>query len=118
MFVDHLVFPQMDGTLNRRRSVRRIFQRLKKRAGIHGKLTMHELRHTHLSQLLDEGASPSDVKDRAGQKLLSTLLDVYTHTVAGRGRLGELTDRMIAQPRKAQDKARSSDFSADAGAGD
>ena len=44
-------------------------------------LTVHELRHTHISTLLNNGMPITAVSKRAGHKKVSTTLDIYAHVI-------------------------------------
>lgn len=41
--------------------------------------TMHSLRHTHATLLLENGANPKDIQCRLGHSNLSTTMDTYSH---------------------------------------
>lgn len=53
---------------------------LRKKAGF-PKLRFHDLRHTHISHLLDRGVSVPLVAQRAGHKNATTTLRIYAHVV-------------------------------------
>ncbi|MEG0297120.1 MAG: site-specific integrase [Clostridium sp.] len=41
--------------------------------------TMHSLRHTHATLLLENGANPKDIQCRLGHSKLATTMDTYSH---------------------------------------
>ena len=51
--------------------------KLTKKAGF--PFTLHYLRHTHTSLLIEAGANMKDVQDRLGHSTLSTTMDIYSH---------------------------------------
>ena len=53
-----------------------------RRAGFTG-LRLHELRHTHASQLLKEGVHPKVVSERLGHATVAITLDTYSHVLPG-----------------------------------
>ncbi len=48
-----------------------------------GTVTIHHMRHTHLSALIDAGVPIATVAERGGYRHPATLLKVYTHAYAG-----------------------------------
>jgi len=46
-------------------------------------IRFHDLRHTHASQLLDQGAQVTEVSNRLGHSLTSTTLNIYGHRMPG-----------------------------------
>lgn len=56
------------------------FQRLVQRAGVK-RVRFHDLRHTHLSDLLRKGVHPKIAQERAGHASISITLDLYSHAV-------------------------------------
>jgi integrase len=74
------------------RNVRRVLDEAAARAGLTG-VTLHTLRHTHGSILLDEGWSIPEVSERLGHADPSITAAVYAHALADRRReLGFLDD--------------------------
>ena len=58
------------------------FSRIAARAGL-GHITLHALRHTHITNLLREGVHPKIASERAGHSSISVTLDIYSHAVPG-----------------------------------
>jgi integrase len=57
-----------------------------------GRLHFHDLRHSHITSLLDKGWPVGDVADRVGHASAKMTLDVYRHAIPGnQRRLIELT---------------------------
>ncbi len=52
----------------------------------------HDLRHSHVSLLINAGFSPLDIAERVGHESVSTTLDVYAHLFPNQQQL--LTDRL------------------------
>jgi integrase len=50
-----------------------------KRAGLDPALTMHSLRHTYASMLIDSGLSPKTVQERMGHASITETMDTYGH---------------------------------------
>jgi integrase len=44
---------------------------------------LHDLRHSHASQLLQQGVHPEIVSERLGHATMGFTLDTYTHAVQG-----------------------------------
>ena len=51
-------------------------------AGIEG-VSLHYLRHTHASLLLEAGVHPKAVQERLGHASISTTVDTYSHVLPG-----------------------------------
>ena len=58
------------------------FRWLVRRAGIR-RIRLHDLRHTHASQLLKQGVHPKIVSERLGHATIGITLDVYSHLLPG-----------------------------------
>ena len=43
------------------------------------KFSMHSLRHTHATLLLENGANIKDIQQRLGHSKLATTMDTYSH---------------------------------------
>ena len=64
----------------------RVTTRLLRQEKISRKLRFHDLRHTHLSLLLLDGAPVTTVAQRAGHKTAHTTMTTYAHAIAGSDR--------------------------------
>ena len=60
--------------------VTRAFSKLIKKAGL-GTLTIHGLRHTHATMLLEAGINPKVVSERLGHASVATTMDIYSHVL-------------------------------------
>ena len=56
------------------------FTKLVKEAGFPD-LTMHGLRHTHATILLEQGVNPTVVSERLGHASVATTMDIYSHVL-------------------------------------
>jgi integrase len=65
------------------RMVTRVFRRYAERAGLPEQLTLHDLRHTTVTRLIEQGASILIVSAIAGHSKTSTTTDVYGHLLRG-----------------------------------
>lgn len=79
---DGLVFVDADGAPWRPLRLTDSFGRLAKRAGF-PRLRLHDLRHTHATQLLRAGVHVKVVSERLGHANISTTLDTYSHVLPG-----------------------------------
>jgi integrase len=53
------------------------FTKIARMAGLNVRL--HDLRHTHISQLIRQGIYPKAIADRVGHSTISTTMDIYGH---------------------------------------
>ena len=51
-----------------------------RRAGL-PQLTIHGLRHTHATILLEQGVNPKVVSERLGHASVATTMDIYSHVL-------------------------------------
>ena len=79
---DRLVFSQPDGSPLLPNTVTHAFGKIARRAGLHG-VTLHSLRHSHASIMLQEGVSSRTVADRLGHPTVVITLDTYSHLTPG-----------------------------------
>jgi integrase len=70
------------------------------RAGLDGRLRIHDLRHTHVSWLLAAGRPIDEVSLRVGHESITTTVDRYRHLLptAGAGAVAAL-DAVMSRPR-------------------
>jgi integrase len=71
-----LVFTRPDGEAMNAALITKMFDRLIKAAGVR-RITLHGLRHTHISHQLIDGVHPKIVSERAGHASVSITLSVY-----------------------------------------
>ncbi len=71
-----------EGNVSYAREAPGAFSRIAARAGL-GHITLHALRHTHITNLLREGVHPKIASERAGHSSISVTLDIYSHAVPG-----------------------------------
>ncbi len=82
-YQDHdLVFPEPDGRPWAPDRFTSAFSALVCRAGMKG-LRLHDLRHTHATQLLSQGVHPKIVSERLGHATVAITLDTYSHVLPG-----------------------------------
>jgi integrase len=58
----------------------RAFTKAVKKAGL-DHLTIHGLRHTHATMLLEAGINPKVVSERLGHASIATTMDIYSHVL-------------------------------------
>ena len=58
----------------------RTFKKVVASAGL-PKLTIHGLRHTHATILLEQGVNPKVVSERLGHASVATTMDIYSHVL-------------------------------------
>ena len=63
-------------------TVSKKFSELVKKAGI-PPVRLHDLRHTHATLMLKEGAHPKVVRERLGHASVVISLDTYSHVLPG-----------------------------------
>jgi integrase len=73
-----LIFPDENGELQRPRNVTKAFAALVARAKI-TPISIHGLRHTHITELLRAGVHPKVVSERAGHASVAFTLQRYGH---------------------------------------
>ncbi len=79
---DRLVFSQLDGSPLLPNTVTHAFAKMVRKAGLDG-ITLHSLRHTHASILLQQGVSSKTVAERLGHSTVVITLDTYSHVTPG-----------------------------------
>ena len=62
---------------------RRVWKRIRAKAGIPDSVVFHDLRHTHASQLLSIGTNVKVVQERLGHATIQITLDTYSHLMPG-----------------------------------
>ncbi|MCA9840004.1 MAG: site-specific integrase [Trueperaceae bacterium] len=79
------IFVSELGTLLLQRNVTRVFKTLKKKASIPN-AHIHDLRHMHVSLLIDNNIDPRTVADRIGHADPSFTFKTYSHMIKGKQR--------------------------------
>ena len=79
---ERLVFSKTDGSPLLPNTVTHAFGKMTRRAGMKG-ITLHSLRHSHASVMLQEGVSPRTVADRLGHSNVVITLGTYSHLTPG-----------------------------------
>lgn len=62
-------------------NIARVFKQCLKGAGIKRHITFHDLRHTHVTSLLEADISVNTVAERIGHAYASTTFDIYGHVL-------------------------------------
>ena len=96
-----LVCPCTKGTFWEPRNMSRAFKRLIDTADL-PPVTLHGLRHSHITHLLKANVHPKIASERAGHSSVAITMDVYSHAVPDMQReAAEKIDEMMrAKPRK------------------
>lgn len=76
--LDDFVFSHPTGKPFSPNHISKVFQRIARVEGLEG-ATLHSLRHTHASMLLDTGANLKDVSTRLGHSSIAITADIYAH---------------------------------------
>jgi integrase len=74
------VFTDADGLPLDPNLMTRAFKKIVTTAGL-PKLTIHGLRHTHATMLLEQGVNPKVVSERLGHASVATTMDIYSHVL-------------------------------------
>ena len=77
---DTLTFTSLDGRLRNPLHVSMTFREFMEKLDL-PKVTFHGLRHTHISNLLEDGHPIKTVSSRAGHATVSITLDIYAHVL-------------------------------------
>jgi integrase len=78
-----LVFPNLDGTIRDPNLVTRMFTRLAAATTGLPVVRLHDLRHGHLTHLVEMGVHPAVIAERAGHSSVAFTLDRYVHSYKG-----------------------------------
>ena len=92
-----LVFTRYDGALADPGYFSKAFSRIAAGAGL--RVTLHGLRHTHATQLLNDGIPIKVVSERLGHATAATTLNIYAHALPNQQE--EAAVRVDASIRKA-----------------
>jgi integrase len=77
---DKLVFTASDGRPIHPNEIRRQLQRMLNAAGV-TRVTVHALRHTHATLLLEDGVHPKLVQERLRHSRIGVTMDTYSHVI-------------------------------------
>lgn len=77
---DNLVFTFPDGSKIRPDYVTKKFKKILKNLNL-GSHRLHDLRHTHATELLQAGVNPKIVQERLGHSKIETTLNIYSHLI-------------------------------------
>ena len=80
---ESLVFSRLDGSALLPDSISHIFGKLAAKAGLKGRIRLHDLRHTHASLMLAEGIHLKVVSERLGHSGIGITGDLYSHVLPG-----------------------------------
>ena len=61
------------------RSFNHRFEKLREKAGVGKAVTVHSLRHTFATRLLERGVSMKEVQELLRHEEMSTTADIYSH---------------------------------------
>ncbi len=76
---DKPVFCTKVGTPINPRNFNRKFEELRKKAGIGKDITVHSLRHTFATRLIEKGVAMREVQELLRHEEMSTTADIYSH---------------------------------------
>lgn len=79
---NNLVFPRQDGTAWPPDSFSTAFAAFVRRSGL-PHVRLHDLRHSHATQLLRQGVHPKVVSERLGHSKVGITMDTYSHVLPG-----------------------------------
>ena len=97
-----LVFASPDGTPLMPNSISATVSRICKRLGLPKGVSLHTVRHTHASLLLEEGAGLATISERMGHSSVRTTADIYSHAIRGKDReVAEMWDKIMQPAREA-----------------
>jgi integrase len=94
---NNLIFTSSIGTFMDQSRISKEFKRLLTKAGLPD-LRFHDLRHTSLSLLLENGTPVNTVQQRAGHSKASVTVDIYGHAMSGSQNLAADTIDELVTP--------------------
>jgi len=102
-----LVFANPDGTPLMPNSISATVSRICKRLGLPKGVSLHTVRHTHASLLLEEGAGLATISERMGHSSVRTTADIYSHAIRGKDReVAEMWDKIMQRSRSEIEKSK------------
>ena len=97
-----LIFANPDGTPLMPNSISSTVSRVCRRLGLPKGASLHVLRHSHASLLLEEGVDLATVSERLGHSSVRTTADIYSHAIRGKDQeAAEMWDKIMAPAREA-----------------
>jgi len=95
-----LIFADPDGSPLMPNSVSATVSRLCRRLGLPKGASLHVLRHSHASLLLEKGVDLATVSERLGHSSVRTTADIYSHAIRGKDRAAaQVWDDVMQQSR-------------------
>src|SRR5208283_427020 len=95
-----LIFADPDGSPLMPNSVSATVSRLCRRLGLPKGASLHVLRHSHASLLLEKGVDLATVSARLGHSSVRTTADIYSHAIRGKDRAAaQVWDDVMQQSR-------------------
>jgi integrase len=79
-----LIFGDTDGTELKPNSISSTVSRLCRRLGLPKGSSLHTVRHSHASILLERGVAITTVSERMGHSSVRTTADIYSHALRGK----------------------------------
>ena len=76
------VFSKFDGAPYHPNTVSKAFSKIIKKSGL-PKVRLHDLRHTHATIMIKQGADPKTISERLGHSSVVITLDTYAHVLPG-----------------------------------
>lgn len=98
MFPGEYVFSSPEGGPLRRGNFRKRIWYPAVAASVGGRLRFHDLRHSHVAMLIEQGAHPKLIAQRLGHTSSRVVLDVYGHLLDGMDR--QIADDLDALGRR------------------
>ena len=78
----NLVFAREDGSIWKPDTFTADFAKLARKAGLKG-VRLHDMRHSHATQMLGQGIHPKIVSERLGHSTVGITMDIYSHVLPG-----------------------------------
>ena len=70
-------------------------------------VSLHTVRHTHASLLLEEGAGLATISERMGHSSVRTTADIYSHAIRGKDHAAaQCWDEIMQRARGETDKSK------------